>query len=139
MITRIEMDGFKTFQDFRLELAPFQVIIGANGAGKSNLFDALRLLAHLAESDLRAAFQAVRGESGELFTILSMSTRVQPKSNVAPLRITRIRPVMAGRQLQMDLGIDERERQYTLGEVVAYLESADPGEAQAQLRGNQKR
>lgn len=70
MITRLELDGFKTFQDFKLELAPFQVIVGPNGAGKSNLFDALRLLSHLADSDLRSAFLALRGEANELFMTL---------------------------------------------------------------------
>ena len=69
MITRIELDGFKTFQDFSLDLSPLQVIVGANGAGKSNLFDALRLLGRLAASDLRSAFQEMRGEVGDLFTI----------------------------------------------------------------------
>jgi len=68
MITRIEIDGFKTFHDFSLDLAPFEVIVGANGAGKSNLFDALRLLSRLADMDLRSAFQGMRGEAGELFT-----------------------------------------------------------------------
>lgn len=28
MITLIEIDGFKTFKDFKVELAPFQVIVG---------------------------------------------------------------------------------------------------------------
>ena len=70
MITRIELDGFKTFQDFSLDLAPLQVIVGANGVGKSNLFDALKLLGRLADSDLLTAFQGMRGEVGELFTIL---------------------------------------------------------------------
>ena len=51
MITRVELAGFKTFQEFKLELAPFQVIVGPNGAGKSNLFDAVRLLARLADAD----------------------------------------------------------------------------------------
>lgn len=69
MITRIELDGFKTFQSFTLDLSPLQVIVGLNGAGKSNLFDALQLLSKLAESDLRTAFQNMRGEAGELFTI----------------------------------------------------------------------
>ncbi len=71
MITRIELDGFKTFQDFKLEFGPFQVIVGPNSAGKSNLFDALRLLSLLTDSDLRSAFQSLRGDAGELFTILS--------------------------------------------------------------------
>jgi predicted ATPase len=70
MITRIEIDGFKTFKAFKLDLAPFQVIVGANGAGKSNLFDALRLLADLADHDLRSAFQNLRGDAGELFMLL---------------------------------------------------------------------
>jgi predicted ATPase len=70
MITRLELDGFKTFQNFKLELAPFQVIVGPNGAGKSNLFDALRLLSKLADSDLRSAFLELRGEANELFTTL---------------------------------------------------------------------
>ena len=70
MITQIEIDGFKTFKDFKVELAPFQVIVGPNGSGKSNLFDALHLLSRLANMDLRSAFQEVRGEAGELFTKL---------------------------------------------------------------------
>ncbi len=68
MITQIEIDGFKTFKDFKVELAPFQVIVGPNGSGKSNLFDALQLLSRLAEMDLRTAFQGLRGDIDELFT-----------------------------------------------------------------------
>ncbi|MEM7538627.1 MAG: AAA family ATPase, partial [Chloroflexota bacterium] len=71
MLTRIEIDGFKTFSDFALDLGPFQVIAGANGAGKSNLFDALALLSELVgDNDVRTAFRAVRGEADGLFTFL---------------------------------------------------------------------
>src|SRR5438876_8801901 len=70
MITQIEIDGFKTFKDFKVELAPFQVIVGPNGSGKSNLFDALKLLSRLADNDLNTAFQELRGETDELFTTL---------------------------------------------------------------------
>lgn len=68
MLTQIEIDGFKTFKDFKVELAPFQVIIGPNGSGKSNLFDALHLLSRLAEHDLYTAFQGLRGDMAESFT-----------------------------------------------------------------------
>jgi len=74
LITRIEISGFKSFVNFSLDLEPFQVIVGHNSAGKSNLFDALILLSKLAEKDVRSAFQEVRGESGELFTILPDGT-----------------------------------------------------------------
>jgi predicted ATPase len=68
LITLIELDGFKTFRGFKLELSPFQVIVGPNGAGKSNLFDALHLLTRLVDTDLRSAFQELRGDAVELFT-----------------------------------------------------------------------
>src|SRR5437764_15145829 len=68
MITQIELDGFKTFKDFTVELAPFQVIVGPNGSGKSNLFDALQLLSRLADNNFYEAFQELRGDAGELFT-----------------------------------------------------------------------
>ena len=76
MITRIEIDGFKTFRRFDLELAPFQLIVGANGAGKSNLFDALRLLSQLAEDDLNVAFSAARGGAASLFSMDPDGSRV---------------------------------------------------------------
>ncbi len=68
MITQIEIDGFKTFKDFKVELAPFQVIVGPNGSGKSNLFDALHLLSRLAEYDVQTAFQDLRGDASDQFT-----------------------------------------------------------------------
>ncbi|MDX2282539.1 MAG: AAA family ATPase [Bacteroidia bacterium] len=69
MITRIEINGFKSFSGFSLDLAPFVVVAGVNGAGKSNFFDAIRLLARLAEMDIRSAFADQRGEAYELFTL----------------------------------------------------------------------
>jgi predicted ATPase len=68
MLTQIEIDGFKTFENFKVEFAPFQVIVGPNGSGKSNLFDALQLLSRLAEMDLYSAFQGLRGNASEAFT-----------------------------------------------------------------------
>ena len=44
MITRIEIDGFKSFVDFELEVPPFLVVMGGNASGKSNLVDALTVL-----------------------------------------------------------------------------------------------
>lgn len=71
MFTRIEIDGFKSFEGFELDLRPFSVIVGANAAGKSNLFDALRLLSRLAETDVRTSLQDLRGEPHELFRLKS--------------------------------------------------------------------
>jgi predicted ATPase len=67
MLTRIEIDGFKTFESFELDLRPFTAIVGPNATGKSNLFDAMQLLAALADHDIHSAMQGLRGEPEEFF------------------------------------------------------------------------
>lgn len=68
MITRVKINGFKSFQNFEIFFAPFTVVAGTNASGKSNLFDALMLLSRLAEKDLKTAFSEQRGDPIELFT-----------------------------------------------------------------------
>ena len=69
MITYIKINGFKSFYNFEMEFTPFTVVAGTNGSGKSNLFDALQLLAHLAGTDsVKKAFHAQRSEFLEVFT-----------------------------------------------------------------------
>ena len=41
MITRLEVDGFKSLRDFAVDLEPCTVLVGPNSAGKSNIMDAL--------------------------------------------------------------------------------------------------
>ncbi|AGY58676.1 AAA family ATPase [Gloeobacter kilaueensis] len=69
MLTRIEIDGFKTFEDFGIDIGPLLVVLGPNATGKSNLFDAIRFLSNLASKDLRSAVKGLRGEPHELFRI----------------------------------------------------------------------
>lgn len=67
MLTRIEIDGFKTFERFTLDLQPLTAIVGPNASGKSNMFDAMQLLSALAEKDIRSALKGLRGEPEEFF------------------------------------------------------------------------
>ncbi len=62
MLTRIEIDGFKTFENFSLDLDPLTAVVGPNASGKSNLFDGLRFLSLLAQFDIRTAMQGLRGQ-----------------------------------------------------------------------------
>jgi predicted ATPase len=81
MITRIEIDGFKSFHNFAVELRPFQVFIGPNGVGKSNLFDAIVLLSNLAgDNSLYDAFRKSRGEISELFSVSPKFQRAKTMS-----------------------------------------------------------
>ncbi len=85
MLTRIEIDGFKTFQEFAIDLTPFSAIVGPNASGKSNLFDAIKLLSKLAQSDVRSAMTHLRGEPDELFRKTEHKTWSKMKFSVEVL------------------------------------------------------
>src|SRR5207245_10687317 len=79
VITQIEIDGLKTFKDFKVELAPFQVIVGPNGSGKSNLFDALHLLSRLADKEV-PAYRLFVDDLTQLLIDIDLIPRVYPRS-----------------------------------------------------------
>jgi len=64
-LTRIEIDGYRPFRGFQAEPGGLTVIIGANGSGKSSLFDFLRFIGRAVadplppEIDERAAGRAL--------------------------------------------------------------------------------
>jgi len=68
MITRLEVDGFKSLRDFAVDLEPLTVFIGPNSAGKSNILEALGLLSRLASQPHEEAFKHGRGRSIDQFT-----------------------------------------------------------------------
>jgi AAA15 family ATPase/GTPase len=68
MITRIEIDGFKSFLDFKLDVPPFLALVGPNASGKSNLFDALDYVRDsVVEPGEGGLLAARRGRPHELF------------------------------------------------------------------------
>ena len=67
MITRIEIDGFKSFVDFKLDVPPFLVIVGSNNGGKSNLLEAIEFVRDAVRPGSRALFNRRRGSALDLF------------------------------------------------------------------------
>ncbi len=65
MLTRFKVSGFKNLVDVDVYLGPFTCIAGANGVGKSNLFDAILFLSALSEKPLMEAASSVRNEEGK--------------------------------------------------------------------------
>jgi predicted ATPase len=61
MITKLEIHNYKSLNDLTLEVGRFNVLIGENGCGKSNLLEAIALVAAAASNKLDNEFLASRG------------------------------------------------------------------------------
>jgi len=44
MITRIDIEGYKSIKSLQLELQPINILLGANGVGKSNFISVFSLI-----------------------------------------------------------------------------------------------
>ena len=133
MITRIEIDGFKSFQDFALDLAPFQVIIGPNGCGKSNLFDAIQLLSDLADMPVNKAMQNARGDARELFSVLPDGTRAERMRFAVEIQVPpTVEDEFGGSAkiidttLRYEIEITRREERGSLDSIEVSFESLSP-------------
>jgi predicted ATPase len=64
MLTRLQVNGFKNLVDFEARFGALTCIAGANGVGKSNIFDAIDFLRRLADETLLDAALGVRNSEG---------------------------------------------------------------------------
>lgn len=64
MLTRLKVNGFKNLVNVDVRFGAFTCVAGANGVGKSNLFDAIQFLSALADNSFLEAAQHVRDEEG---------------------------------------------------------------------------
>lgn len=76
MLTRLKVSGFKNLVDVDVRFGPFTCVAGANGVGKSNLFDAIRFLSAIADRPLIDAALSVRDEGGRTADVRSLFHRV---------------------------------------------------------------
>ena len=76
MLTRLKVSGFKNLIDVDVPLGPFTCIAGANGTGKSNLFDAIQFLSALANHTLIDAARSVRSEEGKISDVRDLLHRI---------------------------------------------------------------
>ena len=80
MLTRLKVNGFKNLVEVDVRFGPFTCIAGANGVGKSNLFDAIRFLSLTANYSLLEAALRVRDEDGHNTDVRGLFHRVGDKS-----------------------------------------------------------
>jgi predicted ATPase len=65
-IEKLQVRGFKTFADAAVDLKPCNVLIGGNGAGKSNLLSLLQLLRALGRRELEVYVEKAGGANDVL-------------------------------------------------------------------------
>ena len=76
MLTRLRVSGFKNLLDVDVSFGPFTCIAGANGVGKSNLFDAIAFLSALADHSLRDAAHSIRNDQARSSDTRSLFHRI---------------------------------------------------------------
>jgi predicted ATPase len=79
MLTRLKVNGFKNLVGVDIRFGPFTCIAGANGVGKSNLFDAIRFLSLTANYSLLEAGLRVRDEAAHNSEVSGLFHRVGEK------------------------------------------------------------
>lgn len=75
MLEELEIQGFKSLRDSQVPLRPLNVLIGANGAGKSNLVSFFRMLNYM----MTGALQTFIARSGYASSILHHGPRKTPQ------------------------------------------------------------
>ena len=76
MLTRLKVSGFKNLVDVDVRFGPFTCVAGANGVGKSNLFDTIKFLSALSNKTLVNAALSVRAGGGRSADIRSLFHRI---------------------------------------------------------------
>lgn len=71
LLKRLQLKGFKSIREMDLELRPLNVLIGANGAGKSNLVSFFKMIGEMAAGRLQSYIAA----SGRAQSLLFYGSR----------------------------------------------------------------
>ena len=72
MLVRLGIKNFKSIRDANVRFGAFNCLIGHNGVGKSNLFDAIHFLSALAQHDIYEAALSIRSTDGGSFSPLDL-------------------------------------------------------------------
>ena len=75
MLRRVVLNGFKSIKAMDLELRPLNVLIGANGAGKSNLVSFFKMLNEM----MAGRLQQYIGTTGRAHSLLHFGPKVTPQ------------------------------------------------------------
>lgn len=103
MLTTLAIYNYRSIRDLVMPLGPLNLVTGANGSGKSNLYRALRLLADTAEGGVISTLAREGGLSSTLWAGPESITRRMKKGEVPVQGGPRTEPVA----LRMGFASDE--------------------------------
>jgi predicted ATPase len=78
-LDRIEAKGFKSIQKLELDLHPLNVLIGANGAGKSNFIALFEMLNHIVEDNFQLFVAKAGGAESFLYYGQKVTSKIEIK------------------------------------------------------------
>src|SRR5471032_278979 len=107
-ITQIAISGYRSLRDVTLGLAALNVVTGANGAGKSSLYRALRLLADIAQGRIIQSLAVEGGLASALWAGPEAFSRAM-KQGAQPIEGTRRRD-----PISLKLGFSSEEYGYAI-------------------------
>lgn len=85
-LTKIHISGYKSIKDSSINLNKINVLIGSNGAGKSNFISAFALLQNI----LAKNFQVAAGGKMEFILFLTMLERQLKKLALVGIHLNRL-------------------------------------------------
>ncbi len=105
----IAIEGFRRLRDVKLALGPLNVLIGANGCGKTSFLDVLNLLSMSAQSQLSSAISDLSGLSSLLTDGTAEMLRISVRS-------------FHGRKLEYRLVLQQRAVSYVIDQEWLFSE-----------------
>jgi predicted ATPase len=115
MLTRLKVTGFKNLVDVDVRFGPFTCIAGANGVGKSNLFDAIRFLSALADGTFVEAAALIRDEAGKTGDVRSLfHTSGSKRANEMSFEVEMIVPLQGTDDFSQEASATVTELRYAL-------------------------
>jgi predicted ATPase len=120
--TRIHVEGFRRLHNVNLPLKPLNVMIGANGAGKTSLLDVFSIMSASAEGNLAAAMSEQGGiaanlTGGDARWISCLLATAPPERPELRYRIA-IKPRGAGYEIVDEMLCDVLEDEHRFHEYI---------------------
>jgi AAA15 family ATPase/GTPase len=83
MITRVEIDGFKSLEKFKLSISPgLNILVGPNGSGKTNIISFFEFISTLIKSDLNETVSKLGGAAAVFRKISATSYNTLLKASI---------------------------------------------------------